>query len=128
MHLIGNLNIVENVLAPLIPYGISNEQKAKAIELLTRAGLGERLTHKPGQLSGGQRQRVAIYRALINNPAILLADEPTGNLDSKTGFEILELLSENGTTIIIVTHDLRLNSFVNRSIQILDGKIINHIN
>jgi putative ABC transport system ATP-binding protein len=97
-----------------------------AIEALERVGLGDRMHHKPNELSGGQRQRVAVARALVNNPAIILADEPTGNLDSKTGEEIMALfddLQSQGNTIILVTHEEHIAYHAQRIVRLLDGKI-----
>lgn len=117
----------ENVVLPLIYRGIqSHERNQRASELLERVGLGNRLDHKPSELSGGQCQRVAIARALVNNPNLILADEPTGNLDSRSGEQIIHLFEEcvsEGKTIIIVTHDLALAKRAQRIIRILDGRV-----
>jgi len=126
--LIPTLNAVENVELPMIFDGATaEERRERAINLLKKVGLGERLWHVPSQLSGGQRQRVAIARALANDPLIILADEPTGNLDSKSGAEILKLFEElhkkEGRTIIIVTHDPGLLKHAQRVVEIKDGKI-----
>lgn len=123
-----NLTALENVELPLIFGGISEkERKEKAKEALEKVGLGERLDHKPSELSGGQRQRVSIARALVNIPSIILADEPTGNLDSVTGEKIIKLLldlsKKEGTTLIIVTHDDRIAAKAKRVVHIFDGKI-----
>ena len=131
--LLPNLNVIDNVLIPLIPYGITKEDKERAQKLLITVGLGDRSESKVRKLSGGQSQRVAIARALINDPKILLADEPTGNLDSETGKSIVELLidlTKKGTTVIIVTHDPRIAAAIEehprgRNIWIQDGKLSN---
>jgi putative ABC transport system ATP-binding protein len=119
------LNIIENVSFPQMLRGGVNEEKAR--EVLRAVQLDERLySHTPLELSGGQQQRVAIARALINDPDILLCDEPTGNLDSKTGASIMELMTElnkNGSTIIVVTHDPNVAGYTNRTIRIVDGRI-----
>ncbi len=128
-HLIPALNVLDNVELPLLYRdGISaKDRRARAIEVLKKVGLSHRMKHFPKQLSGGQSQRVAIARALIGNPEIILADEPTGNLDSKTGVEIMEILhnlNKEGTTIIMVTHDRGIAEQTERIISILDGKLI----
>ena len=122
------MNILKNVELPLMYGGMSKRKRtAKAKEVLQNVGLGDRLKHKPGELSGGQRQRVAIARAIVNDPSILLADEPTGNLDSQSGGDILEIFAElhsQGNTVIIVTHDQAIASRAERIIKIKDGKIV----
>ncbi|MFN3550576.1 MAG: ABC transporter permease [Endomicrobiia bacterium] len=129
-NLLSRINAVENTLLPLIYSDISHlkkENKQKAKELLSQLGLQERLYHKPTELSGGQQQRVAIARALINNPQVILADEPTGNLDSKSANEIIEIfkqLNSQGITIIMVTHEPDLASCTRRTIKLKDGKIV----
>ncbi|HEY3965035.1 MAG TPA: ABC transporter ATP-binding protein [Planctomycetaceae bacterium] len=108
-NLLANLNAVENVLVPYLPQGISAARQSEALGLLERVGLGERIDHRPSQLSGGEQQRVAIARALLKRPKLVLADEPTGELDSESGAEIYrylrELRDEHGSTVVIVTHD-----------------------
>lgn len=128
-NLISTLTVLENVLVPVMPFGdIEDGYKKRAIYLLNRFGLGEKLTNRPSELSGGQNQRVAIARALINSPEIILADEPTGQLDSKTSAEILELLTElnekDKTTIILVTHDQKTASYARRKIRLKDGLVV----
>ncbi len=128
-NLLPHLTVLENVLLPVIynPDGDLRVAEEKAKNLLKNVGLFERLNHLPAQLSGGERQRVAIVRALINDPVIVLADEPTGNLDTKTGLEIIRILKElnekNGVTEIIVTHDQSITKFTHRIIHIRDGLI-----
>ncbi len=134
-HLLDELNVLENVFLPaMASKGIvgwlasRGRAKKRARELLAQLGLGERANHKPYQLSGGERQRVAIGRALMNEPRLLLADEPTGNLDSESGAEILEILHdlhEQGKTLIAVTHDEGIASGAERIIRLLDGRIKN---
>jgi len=126
-HLINDLNVLHNVEVPLLyRKGISAAFRKKRIrEVLDRVGLSSRLKHYPSELSGGQRQRVAIARAIAGSPEILLADEPTGNLDSKMGTEIMDLLKEinkEGTTIIMVTHDERLAKQTHKTIRLFDGE------
>jgi putative ABC transport system ATP-binding protein len=131
-HLLPRQTALENVMLPLIyrrgDVVAPAVRRQRAEEALTRVGLGERMTHKPSELSGGQRQRVAIARALVNNPSIVLADEPTGNLDSKTSEEILALLKtlqrEHGRTVIIVTHEREVAARCDRTISLRDGKVI----
>jgi len=127
-NLIPVMNAVENVSLPMIFAGLSaDEAREKAALLLERVGLGERLHHKPTELSGGQQQRVAVARALANDPAIILADEPTGNLDLNTGREIIELLKElnveRGVTVVTATHDVKMIAASDRVIWITDGRI-----
>jgi len=126
--LLPRTSALENVEMPLIYSGVSKSQREeRAIEVLKIVGLGEKLQNKPSQLSGGQQQRVAIARALVNNPSLILADEPTGNLDSKSGEEILLLLSklnDEGNTIVVVTHDSDIAGRAKRIITIKDGKIV----
>jgi putative ABC transport system ATP-binding protein len=118
---------LDNVALPLVYSGIKqSERNARALKSLTDVGLGNRAGHKPNELSGGQRQRVAIARALVNNPSILLADEPTGNLDSKTSYEIMDLfdqLHQKGNTIIMVTHEDDIALYAHRIIRLRDGLI-----
>lgn len=126
-NLIPSLSARENVELPMLVLGVdAQKRKERATKLLSQLGLGDRLDHLPGQLSGGQRQRVAIARALVNDPQILLADEPTGNLDSKTGKEVLEIfktLHKEGRTILIITHDEYIAKVTHKVIRIKDGKI-----
>lgn len=130
-YLLPNIDVIGNVLIPLIPYKISLQDRMRAIELLEMVGLGDRIHSKVGKLSGGESQRVAIARALINDPDVVLADEPTGNLDSTTGKSIVELLislTERGKTVIIVTHDPRIAKMVSenpygKNIWIRDGRL-----
>ncbi len=126
-NLLPRTSCLANVELPLIYAGMkSAERKEQAIDVLTKVGLGDRVDHKPNELSGGQRQRVAIARALVNNPSILLADEPTGNLDSKTGEEIMLLFEElyrQGNTIILVTHENEIADHSRRIVRLRDGVI-----
>src|SRR5579863_5355235 len=127
-NLIGDLNVYENVELPLTYRGMPNsERKKKVHEALERVGMGHRVKHYPSQLSGGQQQRVAVARALAGDPSILLADEPTGNLDSANGEAVMDLLRElhrNGATICMVTHDPRYARFADRSIHLFDGRVV----
>jgi putative ABC transport system ATP-binding protein len=126
-NLLARATALHNVELPLIYNGTPAEERIeRAKAALTAVNLGERMYHKPNELSGGQRQRVAIARALINHPSIILADEPTGNLDSKTGAEIMALMDElhsRGNTIIVVTHEPDIASYAHRIVHIRDGEI-----
>ncbi len=127
-NLLPHLNIQKNVELPLMYSGDSLRKRTqRAIEILASVGLADRLKHKPSELSGGQRQRVAIARAIVNEPSILLADEPTGNLDSQSGGDILEIfnrLHKDGNTVIMVTHDPAVAARADRIIKIMDGAIV----
>ena len=128
-HLISSMNVIENVMLPLKYQKVErNLRHEKALAALEAVGLSERIHHKPHELSGGQKQRVAIARAMVTQPKILLADEPTGALDTETGKQVMETFrkinSENNTTIIIVTHDPRIGESTKRCIRILDGQIV----
>jgi putative ABC transport system ATP-binding protein len=130
-NLLPRATALHNVELPLVYAGIpAQERQARAREALEKVELGERVLHRPNELSGGQRQRVAIARALVNNPSILLADEPTGNLDSKTGVEIMALfdrLHQAGNTIILVTHEADIAAHAHRSIHLRDGQVENDV-
>ena len=127
-HLIPGLSALENVELPLLYRGVPrHERKAAAIDALTRMGLASRLHHCPNQMSGGQQQRVAIARAIVGKPPIILADEPTGNLDQKTGAEVMSLLKElhqEGKTIVLITHDQKVAACAQRIIEISDGQAV----
>ena len=129
-NLIQQLNILENIEVPLFYQGVpEHEARERAAALASRLGLADRLEHKPMELSGGQQQRVAIARSLVCNPILMLADEPTGNLDSKTGEEILEVIDElhaEGKTIVMVTHDDAIAQRAQRVIRVSDGQIISN--
>ena len=131
-NLIDELNVNENVELPLLYMGVpAKERKERVLEVLRRMNMSQRGKHYPSQLSGGQQQRVAIARAVIGNPKIILADEPTGNLDSKNGLEVMEMLSQlnaEGTTIIMVTHSQHDATYANRIINLYDGQIIDNMN
>jgi lipoprotein-releasing system ATP-binding protein len=126
-HLLPEFSALENTMMPCLIQGIpKKESAAQAEAILTLVGLKERLSHKPGELSGGEQQRVAVARALVLEPKVLLADEPTGNLDTKTGESVFDLLQElnqiKGGTLIVVTHNLKLAEKLSRQIQLIDGK------
>ena len=127
-NLIGDLNVYENVELPLTYRGMpSKERKERVKEALERVEMAHRMKHYPSQLSGGQQQRVAVARALVGDPAILLADEPTGNLDSKNGEAVMDLMRElhqNGATICMVTHDPRYEKYADRTVHLFDGRIV----
>lgn len=126
-NLLPRLSALENVALPLVYAGMNKEDRlAKARQVLEAVGLGDRVSHKPNELSGGQRQRVAIARALVNNPSIILADEPTGNLDTKTSYEIMELfkrIHQNGNTVILVTHENDIAQHAHRIVRLRDGLV-----
>ena len=126
-NLLPRATALHNVELPLVYAGVSGpDRRARALEALARVELSDRVTHKPNELSGGQRQRVAIARALVNNPSILLADEPTGNLDSKTGLEIMTLferLHATGNTILLITHEPQVAEYAHRAIHLRDGQV-----
>ena len=130
-NLLPRATALHNVELPLVYAGVgATDREARARGALERVELGDRMTHRPNELSGGQRQRVAIARALVNNPSILLADEPTGNLDSKTGAEIMTLFDKlhvAGNTIVLVTHEADVAAFAYRSIHLRDGQVENDV-
>ena len=126
-HLLHEFNALENTMMPCLIQGIPKEESvSRAGAILTLVGLKERFSHKPGELSGGEQQRVAVARALVLEPKVLMADEPTGNLDTKTGESVFDLLQElnriKGVTLIVVTHNLKLAEKMSRQIQLIDGK------
>ena len=133
-HLLPELNVLENVqIAQMTGYGVlgwaghGRQTRRRALEILDRVGLGERLKHRPQELSGGERQRVALARALVNEPKVLLADEPTGNLDRRTGSEILEVIKgfnrQGQQTLVMVTHDPELAAMADRVVHLVDGRL-----
>ena len=130
-NLIDELNVSENIELPLLYMGASAKERKEAVKaVIDRVAMGHRAKHFPAQLSGGQQQRVAIARAVISNPKLILADEPTGNLDSKNGHEVMELLKElhrEGTTIVMVTHSQRDASYADRVVNLFDGQIVNEV-
>ncbi|MBP6596400.1 MAG: ABC transporter ATP-binding protein [Arenimonas sp.] len=127
-HLLPRLTVLENVMQPLVYRGLPRaERKALATRALEQVGLGNRMGHRPNQLSGGQRQRVAVARALVGKPSILLADEPTGNLDSRTSLEIMALFDElhrSGQTVVVVTHEPDIAAHCRRTIRVSDGRVV----
>ncbi len=127
-HLLPRMTVLQNVMQPLVYRGIPKAERVKmATEALDKVGLSHRMGHRPNQLSGGQRQRVAVARALVGKPSILLADEPTGNLDSKTSAEIMALFDElhqQGQTVIVVTHEPDIAAHCHRTLRVSDGKIV----
>lgn len=127
-NLIPSLSALDNVAFPMRFARVPRQQRyARAFELLQRVGLADRVHHKPTELSGGQQQRVAVARALVNNPQLILADEPTGNLDTASGSSIMQLLADlhqNGRTVLVVTHDPRMSSYATHTVQLLDGRIV----
>lgn len=131
-NLLPRLTALENVSLPLVYAGYNSEdRKRKAQDVLEKVGLGDRLDHRPNQLSGGQRQRVAVARALVNDPSIILADEPTGNLDSKTSIDIMRLfeeIHEMGNTLIVVTHEEEVASHAHRILRLRDGLVESDLN
>lgn len=130
-NLLPKLTILENVEVPMMYAGVKpKERRQRALKALEAVGLGERIKHTPNEISGGQKQRVAIARALVNNPAILLADEPTGNLDSKSSLEIMRIFQElnnAGVTIVMVTHEPEIAAYTKRKVVFRDGKIIEDV-
>ena len=130
-NLIDELNVSENIELPLLYMGVSAKDRKEAVKaVIDRVAMGHRAKHFPAQLSGGQQQRVAIARAVISNPKLILADEPTGNLDSKNGREVMELIKElhrEGTTIVMVTHSQRDASYADRVVNLFDGQIVNEV-
>ena len=131
-NLLPRLTALENVSLPLVYAGYNSEdRKIKAQDVLEKVGLGDRMDHRPNQLSGGQRQRVAVARALVNDPSIILADEPTGNLDSKTSLDIMRLfeeIHEMGNTLIVVTHEEEVASHAHRILRLRDGLVESDLN
>jgi putative ABC transport system ATP-binding protein len=127
-HLLPALSVTDNVLAPVLPYRTAFDKHARAAELLQRVGLADRARSVPSRLSGGEQQRVAVARALVNDPGLLLADEPTGNLDSATGAELmrllLELRAERGMTVLVATHDPVVASLCDRVVRLADGRVV----
>jgi putative ABC transport system ATP-binding protein len=130
-HLLPRLTVLQNVMQPLVYRGLpAAERRRMASESLTKVGLGDRMGHRPNQLSGGQRQRVAVARALVGSPSILLADEPTGNLDSRTSSEIMALFDQlhaQGQTVVVVTHEPDIAAHCHRTIRVSDGRIVEDV-
>ncbi|GAA4784621.1 ABC transporter ATP-binding protein [Lysobacter hankyongensis] len=130
-HLLPRLTVLQNVMQPLVYRGMpAAERRRLAEDSLTKVGLGDRMGHRPNQLSGGQRQRVAVARALVGSPSILLADEPTGNLDSRTSAEIMALFDQlhaQGQTVVVVTHEPDIAAHCHRTIRVSDGRIVEDV-
>lgn len=130
-NLLPKMNLVENVELPMVYSGLgSRERRERALEALNKVGLSDRIRHKPSEISGGQKQRVAIARAIVNNPAVLMADEPTGNLDSKSSVEIMRIfqkLNNEGTTVVMVTHEEDIAQHTKRIVRFRDGKIVSDL-
>jgi putative ABC transport system ATP-binding protein len=130
-NLLPALTVLDNVMAPVLPYRTGFDKRARARELLAAVGLEGRETALPSRLSGGQQQRVAIARALVNHPPVVLADEPTGNLDSRTGAEVIDLLmalrAERGVTIVLATHDAQVAARCERVVRLLDGRVVEDV-
>ncbi|WP_430607840.1 hypothetical protein IGJ55_001380 [Enterococcus sp. AZ170] len=128
-NLMPRMSLLDNVALPMVYSGISaKDRKERALEALKKVGLADRVTHRPNAISGGQKQRVAIARAIVNDPAVLMADEPTGNLDSKTTLEIMKIfqdLNDAGTTVVMVTHEPDVAQYTKRIVSFKDGEIIN---
>ena len=127
-NLLGNLTALDNVLAPFLPIGVSGELRQRAEDLLVHVGLGDRQRHRPAELSGGEQQRVAIARALLKRPKLVLADEPTGELDHRTGAEVMgylrDLREELGTTVVVVTHDESYIEPGDATLRLRDGQVV----
>ena len=127
-NLMPRMSLLDNVALPMVYAGVPHkERKERALEALEKVGLGDRVTHRPNAISGGQKQRVAIARAIVNRPAVLMADEPTGNLDSKTTLEIMKIfqdLNDAGTTVVMVTHEPDVAKYTKRIVSFHDGEII----
>lgn len=130
-NLLPRMNILQNVELPMVYSGYSSkERRDRALEALDRVGLSDRVKHKPNEISGGQKQRVAIARAIVNNPAVIMADEPTGNLDTKSSVEIMRIfqrLNSEGTTVVMVTHEPDIAQHTKRIVRFRDGKIISDL-
>jgi putative ABC transport system ATP-binding protein len=129
-NLLAQENVLHNVELPMLYYGVSKKERLnRALEMVRSVGLEDRVDHVPSELSGGETQRVAIGRALVNDPAVILADEPTGNLDTKTGEDIMKVfqdINERGKTVIIVTHESHIAAYSDRVVRVRDGRIVDH--
>ena len=130
-NLLPRMNVLENVELPMVYTGLgSKERRERALEALNKVGLSDRVKHRPNEISGGQKQRVAIARAIVNNPAVIMADEPTGNLDTKSSVEIMRIfqkLNNEGTTVLMVTHEADIAQHTKRIVHFRDGKIISDL-